>query len=37
MALYTHDGPGDWRQFILREDVKNLPTMATNNCRGKVC
>lgn len=27
MAVYTHDGPGDWRQFILREDVKNLPTM----------
>ena len=27
MPVYTHDGPGDWRQFILREDVKNLPTM----------
>jgi hypothetical protein len=27
MAVYTHDGPGDWRQFVLREDVKNLPTM----------
>ena len=27
MAVYTHDGPGDWRQFVLREDVKNLPVM----------
>ena len=27
MAVYTHDGPGDWRHFILREDVKNHPTM----------
>ena len=27
MPVYTHDRPGDWRQFILREDVKNLPTM----------
>ena len=27
MAVYTHDGPGDWRQFVLREDVKHLPVM----------
>tara|TARA_B100000780_G_scaffold220545_1_gene159580 strand:- start:257 stop:1435 length:1179 start_codon:yes stop_codon:yes gene_type:complete len=24
--VYTHDGPGDWRQFVLREDVKSLTT-----------
>jgi hypothetical protein len=23
--VYTHDGPGDWRQFILREHVASLP------------
>jgi len=27
MAVYTHDGPGDWRHFVLREDVKHLPVM----------
>tara|TARA_R100000541_G_scaffold29882_1_gene38999 strand:- start:1005 stop:1925 length:921 start_codon:yes stop_codon:yes gene_type:complete len=27
MAVYTHDGPGDWRQFVLREDIKPLPVM----------
>ena len=23
--VYTHDGPGDWRQFILREHISSLP------------
>tara|TARA_R110000796_G_scaffold114841_1_gene226770 strand:+ start:4491 stop:5378 length:888 start_codon:yes stop_codon:yes gene_type:complete len=23
--VYTHDGPGDWRQFILREHIASLP------------
>ena len=23
--VYTHDGPGDWRQFILREHIATLP------------
>jgi hypothetical protein len=24
MAIFTHDGPGDWRQFILREHIAPL-------------